>query len=102
MKASKSSGRPETAAPKWDLRLYIIDETARGVRAFENVKRICEQHLPGSYHLEVIDLAKNPALARSEQIVVVPTLVRRNPAPRRVVVGDLSDTEKVLSKMGLS
>lgn len=84
------------ATGEWELRLYIAGKTPRAVRAFENLKRICEEHLAGSYHIEIIDLLETPTLARDHQIVAVPTLVRRLPEPVRKIIGDLSNTERVL------
>jgi circadian clock protein KaiB len=80
----------------WELRLYTAGQTPKSLAAFENLKRICEEHLPGRYTVEVVDLIANPRLARDDQIVAVPTLVRKLPAPMRKVVGDLSDTERAL------
>lgn len=82
---------------EWDLRLYIAGKTPRAVQAFTNLRRICEEHLDqGVYHIEVIDLLETPQLAKGDQIVAVPTLVRRLPEPVRKIIGDLSDTERVL------
>lgn len=78
------------------LRLYIAGQTPRSTAAFANLKRICEQHLAGRYQIEVIDLIENPQLARGDQILAVPTLVRRLPEPIRRIIGDLSNTERVL------
>ncbi len=85
----------------WNLRLYIAGQTPRAVRAFENLKRICEKHLEGTYHIEVIDLLKSPQLAKGDQILAVPTLVRKLPEPVRKIIGDLSNTEKVLVGLDL-
>ncbi len=81
---------------EWELRLYIAGKTPRAVRAFQNLERLCEEHLAGLYHIEIIDLLETPALAKGDQIVAVPTLVRKLPEPVRKIIGDLSDTEKVL------
>jgi circadian clock protein KaiB len=78
------------------LRLYIAGQTPRSTAAFANLKRICEQHLAGRYQIEVIDLIENPQLAQGDQILAVPTLVRRLPEPIRKIIGDLSNTERVL------
>ena len=78
------------------LRLYVAGQTPRSVTAFANLKRICEEHLPGKYRIEVIDLIQNPQLAAGDQILAVPTLVRRLPEPVRRIIGDLSHTERVL------
>jgi len=80
----------------WELRLYTAGQTPKSVAAFTNLKRICEEHMPGRYHIEVIDLVKNPRLAREDQIVAIPTLVRKLPEPLRRIIGDLSDTERAL------
>lgn len=82
--------------PEWNLRLYVDDETPRSMRALVNLERICEEHLAGRYRIEVIDLRKNPFLAERDQIVAIPTLVRRLPDPVRRIIGDLSDKERVL------
>jgi len=78
------------------LRLYIAGQTPRCIAAFANLKRICEEHLAGQYRIEVIDLIENPQLASGDQIFAVPTLVRRLPEPIRKIIGDLSNTERVL------
>jgi circadian clock protein KaiB len=100
MKDAKSErrGRPRKRNPAgaWDLRLYIAGFTPRAARALENLKAICEENLKGLYRIEVIDLLKNPRLARCDQIVAVPTLVRKLPVPVRKIIGDLSDRERVL------
>lgn len=83
-------------AKEWELRLYIAGKTPRAVKAFRNLQRICEEHLAGSYHIEIIDLLETPTLAKGDQIVAVPTLVRRLPEPVRKIIGDLSNTERVL------
>ena len=80
----------------WELRLYVAGQTAKSLQAFANLKRICEEHLDRRYHLEIIDLLKNPQLAKSHQILALPTLVRSLPEPARKIIGDLSDTERVL------
>jgi circadian clock protein KaiB len=87
------SERPDK---EWELRLYIAGKTPRAVQAFANLQRICEEHLAGLYHIEIIDLLETPALAAGDQIVAVPTLVRKLPEPVRKIIGDLSNTERVL------
>jgi circadian clock protein KaiB len=85
------------ADPKlWDLRLYVAGQTPKSVAAFTNLKKVCEEHLAGQYKIEVVDLLLNPQLARGDQIVAIPTLVRKLPEPVRKIIGDLSNTEKVL------
>jgi circadian clock protein KaiB len=82
--------------PSWKLRLYVAGQTAKSLTAFANLKRICEEHLPGQYDIEVVDLLQNPTLAKGDQILAVPTLVRKLPRPIRKIIGDLSNTERVL------
>jgi circadian clock protein KaiB len=94
-------GRTRAAKERWNLRLYVAGETPRAVLAFANLKRLCEEHLPGQYDIEIIDLLEDPQLARGDQIVAVPTLVRRLPPPVRKIIGDLSDTERVLVGLNL-
>ena len=81
---------------KWELRLYTAGQTPKSLTAFANLKRLCEEHLKGRYSIEVIDLTRNPQLAAGDQIVAIPTLVRRLPEPLRRIVGDLRDTERTL------
>ena len=93
----------DDTAPSHDielhLRLYVAGKTTNAVRAIRNLETVCELHLKGRYQIEIVDLLKNPALAKADQILAVPTLVRLLPPPVRKVIGDLTDTEKVL--MGL-
>ena len=84
------------------MRLYVAGQTARSVAAIENLKRICEIHMPRRCTIEVIDLMRNPELARDDQIVAIPTLVRRLPEPLRRIIGDLSAVEKVLHALELT
>jgi circadian clock protein KaiB len=81
---------------KWQLRLYVAGQTPKSIRAFANLRKFCEEHLKGQYSIEVIDLVKNPQLAEGDQILAVPTLVRRLPTPIKKMIGDLSNTERVL------
>ncbi len=90
----KSGGAHDSE--KWDLRLYVAGQTPRSLTAFANLKRLCEEHIPGRYKIEVIDLLKHPQLAAGDQIIAIPTLVRKLPQPLRKIVGDLRDTEKAL------
>ena len=83
-------------AEMWELRLYIAGQTPKSVAAFANLQRLCEEHLPGRYKIEVIDLMQQPQLAAGDQIVAIPTLVRKLPEPLRRIVGDLSNTERTL------
>jgi circadian clock protein KaiB len=80
----------------WQLRLYVAGQSPKSLRAFANLKALCEEYLAGRYEIEIIDLVEHPALARSDDILAIPTLVRRLPVPLRKVIGDLSNTERVL------
>jgi circadian clock protein KaiB len=100
----------ETAGPSrracraevtWSLRLYVAGATPKSVAAFDNLQRLCEEHLAGQYHIEVVDLLENPSLARGDQILAMPTLVRKLPRPLKKIVGDLSDREHVLVGLDL-
>ena len=86
----------------WRLRLYVAGQTPRSLTAFANLKRICETHLKGHYRIEVIDLVEQPHLSKGDQILAIPTLVRKLPQPMRKIIGDLSDTEGVLVGLDLS
>lgn len=88
---------PET----WTLRLYVAGQTPKSIAAFANLKVICEEHLAGRYQIEVIDLLENPQRARHDQILAIPTLVRKLPEPVRKIIGDLSNTERVLIGLDL-
>jgi circadian clock protein KaiB len=90
------SSTESTTGDKWNLRLYTAGQTPKSIAALANLKKVCEEHLAGRYSIEVIDLLKNPRLAKDDQIVAIPTLVRKLPEPLRRIVGDLSDTERTL------
>ena len=101
-KARRRTVRPARAkSAKWILRLYVAGQTLKCVTAFNNLKIICEEQLKGQYSIEVIDLLENPQLARDNQILAVPTLVRKLPQPVRNIIGDLSNTERVLVGLDL-
>jgi circadian clock protein KaiB len=85
----------------FDLRLYVAGQTPKAVRAFANLRKICEEHLAGRYRIEVIDLLEDPQLGRGDQILALPTLVRRLPQPIKKIIGDLSNTERVLVGLDL-
>ena len=87
---------------RWNLRLYVAGETPKCVQAFEHLKRICEEHLQGRYTIEVIDLLKNPTLASGDQIIAIPTLVRQLPPPVKKIIGDLTNTERVIVGLNLT
>jgi len=91
----------ETAVDRYVLRLFVSGMTPRSTRAVQNVRAICEAHLQGRYDLEVIDIYQQPTLARGEQIIAAPTLVKKSPAPLRYIIGDLSSTERVLRGLDL-
>ncbi len=80
----------------WILKLYVAGQTPKSMAAFANLKKICEDHLAGKYHIEIVDLLKNPALAKGDQILALPTLVRQLPPPVKKLIGDLANTERVL------
>ena len=104
MTQSRTAVQPGQAAEShdfWDLRLYVAGQTANCLAAFENLKQICEKHLEGKYRIQVIDLLKNPQLSRGDQILAIPTLVRKLPEPVRKIIGDLSSTERVLVGLDL-
>ena len=86
---------------RWDLRLYIAGQTSNSVTAFNNLKLICKEQLNGNYQIKVIDLLKKPQVARDDQILAIPTLVRKSPLPVMNIIGDLSNTERVLFGLGL-
>jgi circadian clock protein KaiB len=91
----------ENSAAHWTLRLYVAGQTPKSLAAFDNLKRLCEDRLKGRYRIEVVDLLKNPRLAEDDQILAIPTLVRRLPLPVRRIIGDLSNTERVLVGLDL-
>jgi circadian clock protein KaiB len=88
-------------AAQWNLRLYVAGQTPKCIAAFANLKKLCEERLGGNYSIEVIDLLKKPQLASGDQILAIPTLVRRLPPPMKKIIGDLSDTERVLVGLDL-
>ena len=101
----KTRARPRKPKPQepevWRLRLYTAGQTPKSLRAFANLKVICEEHLKGRYQIEVIDILEDPTMARGNQIVAIPTLVRELPQPVRKIIGDLSNTERVLIGLAL-
>jgi circadian clock protein KaiB len=98
---TKVSKNGNQTVEKWDLRLYTAGQTPKSLAAFRNLKKVCEEHLAGRYHIEVIDLLANPRLAKDHQIVAIPTLVRKLPDPIRKIIGDLSDVERTLVGLDL-
>ncbi len=85
----------KTERGKWNFRLYVAGQTPKSIAAIANLRRMCEAHLAGRYNIEVVDLARHPELARRDDVIVIPTLVRRLPPPLRRIVGDLSNEERV-------
>jgi len=98
---AKSKDSSETSEGNWNLRLYVAGQSPKSLRAFANLKKICETHLAGKYHIEVIDLLKNPQLAAGDQIIAIPTLVRSLPVPIKAIIGDLSNEERTLVGLDL-
>ena len=86
----------DTDTKRWNLRLYVAGQTPKSITALANLKRICDEHMSGQYQIEVIDLMENPQLARRDQIVAIPTLIRELPSPLKRIIGDLSNTDRVL------
>ena len=98
---NREANAQENDAEKYILRLYVAGQSPKCLKAFANLQEICETHLKGSYQIEVIDLLESPQLARGDQILAIPTLVRKLPEPIRRIIGDLSDTERVLVGLDL-
>lgn len=96
MEKSKPRARTKRSSKTYELRLYVAGQTPKSLAAFANLKKICEEHLAGQYSIEVIDLLKHPQLASGDQILAIPTLVRKLPEPIKKIIGDLSNTERVL------
>ena len=97
----RASAAPRRPAKLWQLRLYVMGQTPKSLTAFANLKKICESHLKGRYRITVIDLVKHPQLAKGDQILAVPTVVRKLPKPVRTILGNLSDTDRVLVGLDL-
>jgi circadian clock protein KaiB len=96
---SKSGNKPSDE--RWELRLYTAGQTPKSLAAIRNLKKVCEEHLPGRYEIEVVDLLQNPRLAKDHQIIAIPTLVRKLPDPIRKIIGDLSDVDRTLVGLDL-
>jgi circadian clock protein KaiB len=101
VKGKAGSKQAKAENEVWELRLYTAGQTPKSVTAFSNLKRLCEEHLKGKYHIEIVDLIENPKLAAGDQIIAVPTLVRKLPPPIRKIIGDLSNEERVLVGLDL-
>jgi circadian clock protein KaiB len=100
-RASAAGAKTKPAVKEWNLRLYVAGQTPKSIQAFANLKKICEEHLAGRYSIEIVDLIKHPQLATGDQILAIPTLVRKLPEPFRKIIGDLSNTERVLVGLDL-
>ena len=100
-RTEKASTNSKSKPEMWNLRLYVAGQTPKSIAAFANLKKICEEHLKGQYTIEVVDLLENPKLAKGDQILAIPTLVRKLPEPIRKIIGDLSNTERVLVGLNL-
>jgi circadian clock protein KaiB len=98
---TKAATKAAKKGPGYDLRLYVAGQTPRSLQAFANLKKICEEHLAGRYKIQIIDLLQNPKLAKGDQILAIPTLVRNIPKPARKIIGDLSNTDRVLVGLDL-
>jgi len=99
--AVKKTRKTEPKKEIWSLRLYVAGQTPNSIRAIENMKRICEEFLKGRYDLEVIDIYQQPVLAKGDQIIAVPTLIKKLPLPLRKFIGDMSATERILVGLDL-
>jgi circadian clock protein KaiB len=95
-KAAAKRARAPGPSPEWELRLYVAGQTPKSLAAMNNLRKVLEEHVPGEYRVQVIDLLENPRLAKEDQIVAIPTLVRKLPSPVRKIIGDLSDSERTL------
>jgi len=99
--AGKMHTQTDISNKRWILRLYVAGQTHKSIAARANLHAICEQHMPDKYHVDVIDLLENPGLAKDDQIIAIPTLVRNLPIPMRKIIGDLSNTERVLNGLDI-
>lgn len=97
----RASQKPAHAKAEWELRLYIAGQSKKSLAAIANLQRLCDEHLPGKYHIEVVDLLKTPQLAAGDQILAIPTLVRKLPEPMKKIIGDLSNIERALVGLDL-
>jgi len=98
----KLSAGSEANGEFWTMRLYIAGQSPKSIAAITNLRRICDQHVPGRYEVEIVDLLRNPELARADQIVAIPTLVKKLPTPVRHIIGDLSATDRVVVSLELT
>jgi circadian clock protein KaiB len=100
-KKKQAKSKADANEEIWELRLYVAGQSPKSVKAFANLKRICDEHLAGRYRIEIVDLLKNPQLARGDQILAIPTLVKKIPEPMKKIIGDLSNTERALVGLDL-
>jgi circadian clock protein KaiB len=101
LRGDDGTGNAADSDGTWDLRLYVTDRSPKCLRAIDNLRRACEEHLAGRYRIEVVDLLEDPHLGAGDQILAVPTVVRKLPSPMRKIVGDLSDTDRLLVGLDL-
>ena len=101
MTLRNSRNKDASAKVEWDLRLYVAGQSRKSLTALSNLKRLCEEHLPGRYNIEVVDLLERPQLAAGDQILAIPTLVRKLPAPMKKIIGDFSNEERALVGLDL-
>ena len=99
---TKKTAQTATNGEFWTMRLYIAGQSPKSIAAITNLRRICDQHVPGRYEVEIVDLLRNPEMARADQIVAIPTLVKKLPVPVRHIIGDLSATDRVVVSLELS
>ncbi len=102
IRKTSRSAKPAEPGAHYDLRLYVAGQTPKSLAAFANLKELCDLYLAGKYRIEVIDLVKKPQLAKDDQVIAIPTLVRRLPQPVRKIIGDLCDTKRTLAGLDLS
>lgn len=100
-KSRSPSKKPKPAKAEWELRLYVAGQSKKSLAALSNLRRLCDEHLPGKYSIEVVDLLQSPQLAAGDQILAIPTLVRKLPAPIKKIIGDLSNVERALVGLDL-
>lgn len=101
MTSRNARKKDDSSKAEWDLRLYVAGQSRKSLTALSNLKRLCELHLPGRYHIEVVDLLESPQLAAGDQILAIPTLVRKLPAPMKKIIGDFSNEERALVGLDL-
>jgi len=101
MTAARGQAARRAERANWKLKLYVAGQSRKSLTALANLKRLCDEHMPGEYHIEVIDLLQNPHLAAGDQILAIPTLVRKLPEPMKKIIGDLSDSERTLVGLDL-